>query len=143
MKNCKTCQKEFIVTIDRTTFCSHICQAKWAITIASLNRSGPPKTGEFFVCIVCKKEYYVQMYRIKKGISKYCSRSCLAKDHLSKFSEFYGFKKLNKPHHKYKVITINGKRYREHRYIMEQYLGRKLEPWEHIHHIMIIPLTIE
>jgi hypothetical protein len=35
----------------------------------------------------------------------------------------------------YKTIIINGKQVREHRWVMEQFLGRKLETWEHVHHI--------
>ena len=37
--------------------------------------------------------------------------------------------------HGYKVIRINGKKIREHRYVMEQHLGRKLTRLEQIHHI--------
>ena len=33
-----------------------------------------------------------------------------------------------------KVSTADGRRIREHRYVMEQYLGRKLEPNEIVHH---------
>lgn len=36
---------------------------------------------------------------------------------------------------RYKTIMVNGIQVREHRWIMEQHLGRKLEPWEHVHHI--------
>lgn len=36
---------------------------------------------------------------------------------------------------KYVVITVNGKQVREHRHLMEMYLGRKLDRNEHIHHI--------
>lgn len=36
--------------------------------------------------------------------------------------------------YRYKAIVINGKKYNEHRYIMEQYLGRKLRRDEVVHH---------
>ena len=35
----------------------------------------------------------------------------------------------------YYLIPVNGKLVREHRYVMEQKLGRKLNRWEEIHHI--------
>ena len=36
---------------------------------------------------------------------------------------------------KYKGIKVNGKKYDEHRYIMEQHIGRKLSFNEVVHHI--------
>lgn len=34
----------------------------------------------------------------------------------------------------YKAIKVDGKKYDEHRYLMEQYLGRKLDRYEIVHH---------
>ncbi len=35
----------------------------------------------------------------------------------------------------YRQIRIGNRSVREHRYIMELHIGRKLEPWEVVHHI--------
>lgn len=39
-----------------------------------------------------------------------------------------------------RLIMRDGKKVRENRWIMEQHLGRKLEKWEHVHHINGNPL---
>jgi hypothetical protein len=39
---------------------------------------------------------------------------------------------MNNP---YKRISVNGRSVDEHRYIMEQYIGRKLNRYEQVHHI--------
>jgi len=89
-------------------------------------------TGVNKICESCGTTYYVPPYRAEKA--KYCSRSCLAKQHLEQFAHLR-FQPTNKPKHTYKTMTVNGKQVRVHRHIMEQHLGRKLALWEHVHHI--------
>jgi hypothetical protein len=133
MKTCPTCNNTFFPTRDRTTFCSHRCQAKHAIKLANLKKKPKPRQGKIANCLICKKDFYVAMHRIKRGDVKCCSRSCLAKLLLPKYREF-AFQKLGHPPRIYKQIKVNGKQVREHRWLMEQHLGRKLERWEHVHH---------
>ena len=135
MKNCNHCSIEFPETKDREFFCSQQC-----MRIGNLKRTwykGRPgaKRGQTVSCIICKKSFYAKRYRIESGKAKYCSRRCLAKDHLPKYVVVHGFKPTGKPKHKYKTIMVDGKQKRLHRHIMEKHLGRILESWEHVHHI--------
>jgi hypothetical protein len=38
------------------------------------------------------------------------------------------------PNTRTRLVWRGGKKVRKHRWLMEQQLGRKLEPWEHVHH---------
>ena len=90
------------------------------------------RTGAILTCAICNELFRVPTYR--KDKAKYCSRSCLAKDHFKQFAHLR-FQPTNAPKHTYKTMTVNGKQMRVHRYIMEQHLGRKLASCEHVHHI--------
>jgi hypothetical protein len=142
--NCLKCNSEFYASNWQLLrnigkYCSKICSKGIGIYKAIEASRGTlkpgAKKGKNFLCLICKKEFYVAKNRVDKGKVRYCSRSCLAKDLLPKHVVKYGFQKLNKPLHKYKIIKIDGKQVREHRWIMEQHLGRKLQRWEHVHHI--------
>jgi hypothetical protein len=142
--NCLKCEKEFYASgwqLKRGIgkYCSKECSSGCGIYKAMEASRGKPKPGakkgKIFNCHICIKEFYAPKYRVERGNVKYCSRSCLAKDLLSNYPAIHGFKKLNKPLHTYKCIYVDGKRVREHRWLMEQHLGRKLERWEHVHHI--------
>lgn len=133
MENCNTCHLPFVKTSKRKLFCSSSCSSKSSIRIAQELSSLARRNGETLVCSVCSKEYYVPKYRLKS--SRYCSRSCLAKFELPKHVKKHGFLPTGKPYHKYQTIYVGGKQVRKHRWIMELHIGRKLEKWEHVHHI--------
>ena len=84
------------------------------------------------VCEFCNHKFNISPYR--RETAKYCSRSCHGKARLPQFAEFR-FRPTGKPKHTYKQMKVDGKVVRVHRYLMEQYLGRKLDRDEHVHHI--------
>jgi hypothetical protein len=99
-----------------------------------------PRRGLTLNCQLCSKEFYVPQYR--KESAKFCSPRCTSLAHPEntlKAQESSPIIKRAREGQKitknYKQLKIDGKMVREHRWLMEQHLGRKLESWEHVHHI--------
>jgi len=98
------------------------------------------KKGEYIACALCKNLRYFTRSYIKTALNKhgmrFCNKICADKAKSSGLIPV-GFKHKHqkKENHPYKVVMVNGKRYRLHRWIMQEFLGRKLERWEQIHHI--------
>ena len=102
------------------------------------NKGVKTKVTEIQVCIYCKEEF--EWYPKARGVGKYCSLPCAWADRgprgpqnpdgkvliASKYIGVYA------PDHPNK---INGRYVLEHRYVMEQELGRYLEKHETVHHI--------
>lgn len=126
---CPTCDTIFQKRRNTSIYCSRRCSA---LSCQVLNLKPKLKNGIRITCECCGKSFYVPKYRAESA--KYCSKQCLAKIHLAQFSD-YRFKPTGKAPKKYKQICVNGKNVREHRFIMEQHLGRKLTRDEHVHHI--------
>lgn len=84
------------------------------------------RNGKLIKCDLCGKEFYLGKYRLERSKKHFCSKEC--------------FNKYERPHTKenilstYRMIIRNGERISEHRYIMEQHLGRKLGRYEYVHH---------
>ena len=83
-------------------------------------------------CAQCKKEFYIYPYRIKTA--KFCSKRCGC---LTKRGNFHNHWKggRNLMKNGYIRIRINGSYIYEHRHIMEKFLKRSLNKFEHIHHL--------
>ena len=125
---CVHCGKDFVSTRRSSRYCSHSCVGQ-----AYLPNIRKPIQGQTLSCEYCLRAFFVPQYRGSKA--RFCSRSCLAKVHLAQFAAFW-FQPSGKPPHRYKtMVTPDGRQVRIHRYIMEQHLGRRLEAWEHVHHI--------
>lgn len=92
------------------------------------------------VCKICSTSFYYYDTSAHKG--KYCSTKCKSVARV-------GTKGKPKPKGKdshlykrgwtiwkngYKVLSNKGHRIYEHRYVVEKSIGRKLKPWEHVHH---------
>lgn len=65
---------------------------------------------------------------------KYCSTVCAYADRKGERHVNYKGRSIDK--RGYVRFTLpEGRRVQEHRYVMEQKIGRLLEAWEHVHHI--------
>ena len=134
-KICEKCGAEFHPFRRQQRGCSRACSL-------SLAKKGKPnvkrRTGSYKKCVVCGERYWVERYRLKKKVTKYCSRSCLAKAHFPQYQHLNPIRfraGKSEPRHYKTVMTPDGRRMREHRWIMEKHAGRKLMPHEHVHHI--------
>lgn len=96
------------------------------------------KIGKTISCPTCNNEIYVcpSTMKLNKSGVKFCSRKCKGEAMMKGKTE-YGFKNENvdKTSNQYTRIQIEKVRIKEHRYLMEQHIGRKLLESELVHHI--------
>lgn len=135
--NCELCEHPLSKKqiLKKCRFCSYSCSARFH---RPLGRSGKKKQYNPTRCPECMKEFHVapSTMKLRKNGMKFCSQRC-KKLHMSKNKTPWGFKFENadKTSNPRKRIQINKKRVYEHRWLMEQHIGRDLLKNEHVHHI--------
>ena len=124
--NCKGCGKEFEVVTSRIKndrrYCSRECLTNYQ------------KQRIIKSCKQCGKEF-----ESKRSESRvYCSVECyknLKQNGIYVSPSGHIYKCKPQIARGYVMINIDGKRILEHRYVMEQHLGRPLLPKENVHHL--------
>lgn len=115
---CIRCGADFLAKAShasRRKFCSHACQYTEKSERVAQERK----------CLLCGGAFTVPRYTK----TKYCSHDCANKGMADK--QFTG------GHIKpdgYRVVGRGGRSILEHRYVMEQHLGRPLHAFENVHH---------
>lgn len=146
-KICSVCHKEYSIYPYRdgkSNFCSRKCY--WKSLESLTGKLHHNWTRKEILCLKCGKLFEIPRCRINDG-QRYCSKSCAAEFRITseKVSGKYncnwnggvshesnGYIDIKSPNHP----RVDCRGYvREHRLVMEKYLGRYLKKEEHVHHI--------
>lgn len=115
---CEVCQTPFTPKDENHRFCSYACRGR-------AQRADPSELIR--VCEVCGQTFMVKKRSV---VQRFCSKRCKGqtmtiKEPTRSLND-QGYVRLHLP---------DGRRVLEHRYLMEQHLGRPLLPTEYVHHV--------
>ena len=134
---CKICGKLFYAKLSqKQVFCSLKCKYLGA-------EKRKIKSGKYLECPQCNKEVYIcnSTLKLNKHGMRFCSRKCRG-NAMKERKVTWGFARDGKikGRNVYPRKQINNVRMKEHRRVMQDHIGRKLESSEHVHHINGNPL---
>jgi len=138
MTQCPHCLNEFTPKRKATKYCSRRCQGFGVAKQYGKTRAAKRKNGEDVACKFCSSLFYVPKYR--KDIASYCTRRCKAlatpqNAEKARQNSPVMMRAGSGQKRVYRTIMVDGKQVREHRFIMQNHIGRLLLPHEHVHHI--------
>lgn len=103
---------------------------------------GRQKTGKMVNCKQCGKEFYVQNYQFETEEGQFCSYPCKYNWFRGRHRDIPIGKRVAKHTRGYWIVWVgydhpghSRGRMLEHRFVMEQNIGRHLEANEVVHHI--------
>lgn len=115
---CLKCKNIFWATKTFATTCCKSCRPNRII-------------GKNLRCTFCNKVRWVKPWELKKLKHHFCSQKCSGDFFTGKNNQKYKGGSFCKG---YRVICVRDRYIRQHRYVMELKLGRKLRPYEQVHH---------
>lgn len=130
-KICENCGQEFVRRATKRNLCLRFCSSRCS---ASYNgRMNGILTGKR-VCAECGSEFYRHRGEavVDFNSRKYCCHSCFASANSGENNHFYSGGYKHRPDGY--IIKSSTSQY-VHREVMESFIGRKLESWEHVHHV--------
>lgn len=108
----------------------------WKDNSYTLQKVEPEVIGELTttICKKCGQVFYARSRDLRKGLGKYCSRSCSGSTRASNpYKSPIGTRVFGKRGYVF-IRTKSGFK-AEHRLVIEKKLGRKILKGEHVHHV--------
>jgi len=115
---CDVCGKEIIKEQNKSRNKHKFCSKKCYLTFIHLSKVK-------LICNVCKKNFEVSPSFKNK---KHCSRKCAGLEKMERKMSIDGYWVIHK-------IGYYKNEVKEHRWMMEQKIGRRLSPNEIVHHL--------